>query len=177
MVIPGLVVFDHALLDTFTGNRKRDVNLPVCTPLRRQHAEFDRRECRAGIPVRNIRQKFQRIVINHSIISAQSLFPVGYRTENQCPDIILRQTLQLKNDGSGQQSSVDLKIRILCRCTDQNDRAVLHERKQIILLPLIEAMNLIDKEDRLPAVHSLVVLRLRDHFLHVLLAGRSRIDL
>ena len=48
MVIPGLVVFDHALLDTFTGNRKRDVNLPVCTPLRRQHAEFDRRECRAA---------------------------------------------------------------------------------------------------------------------------------
>ena len=96
---------------------------------------------------------------------------------SQCPDIILRQTLQFKNDRSGQQSSVDLKIRILCRCTDQNDRAVLHERKQIILLPLIEAMNLIDKEDRLPAVHSLVVLRLRDHFLHVLLAGRSRIDL
>ena len=38
-------------------------------------------------------------------------------------------------------------------------------------------MDLIDEQDRLFPVHSLIVLRLFDHILHILFAGAGRIDL
>ena len=62
--------------------------------------------------------------------------------------------MQFKNNRTGDQRTVHLKIRILCRRPDQDQRTVFHKRQQIILLPLIETVNLINKKYGLLPIHA-----------------------
>ena len=50
--------------------------------------------------------------------------------------------------GARQQSRVELERRILRRRADQRDRAVLHHRQKGILLRAVEAMDLVDEQER-----------------------------
>jgi hypothetical protein len=50
--------------------------------------------------------------------------------------------------GARQQSRVELKRRILRCRADQRDRAVLHHRQKRILLRAVEAMDLVDEQER-----------------------------
>lgn len=62
-----------------------------------------------------------------------------------------------QNDGARQKRRIHLEIRIFRCGSDQNDRAVLDKRKQIVLLSLVETMDLIDKQDRFLSIHALIV--------------------
>ena len=48
-----------------------------------------------------------------------------------------------------QQGRVDLEARILGRCADESDGAVLHIREEAVLLRPIEAMDLVHEKQRL----------------------------
>ena len=50
--------------------------------------------------------------------------------------------------GARQQRRVELERRILGRRADQRDRAVLHHRQEGILLRAVEAMDLVDEQER-----------------------------
>ena len=52
-----------------------------------------------------------------------------------------------------QQRAVQLERRVLCRRADENDGAVLHHRQERILLAAVEAMDLVDEEQR-PLPHA-----------------------
>ena len=60
------------------------------------------------------------------------------RTENQHPR-------------ARQQRGVELERRVLGRRADQRDRAVLHDGEKEILLGAVEAVDLVDEEQRRPA--------------------------
>ena len=57
------------------------------------------------------------------------------------------QRLQDENLATGKQGSDDLEGRILRRGADQHDGAALHGAEERILLRLVEAVDLVDKED------------------------------
>ena len=56
----------------------------------------------------------------------------------------------------------DLEVGVLGRRADERDRAVLDVRQQRVLLGLVEAMDLVEEEDRARAVQGEPVLRLGD---------------
>ena len=62
----------------------------------------------------------------------------------------------------GQERRVDLERRVLCRCADENHRPVLDVGQDHVLLGLVEAVNLVDEEDRAPSLHAEAVLGVPD---------------
>ena len=111
------------------------------------------------------------------MICAHAALRVGHCPLQQLFDILLLQRLQFEDHRSGEQSAVHLKVRVLCRRADQNQGAVLHKRKQVILLAFIKAVNLVDEQNCLLPVHAEVLLRLLHDCLHILFPGDGRIDL
>ena len=85
--------------------------------------------------------------------------------------------MQFKNDGSGDQRPIDLKIRIFCGGADKNHRPVFHKGKQIILLSFIKPMDLINKQNGFSGIHASIFFCLPDNFFHVFLSGRGGVDL
>jgi hypothetical protein len=177
MVIPCLVIPHGTFLNTFRRHIKRDMDFPVASALRRQNAQLNRIQRRPCVSVRDICQKFLCVRINHSVIFTHSPLFVVHCPLNQYLDIILRQRLQLKYDRARNQSAVHLKIRIFGSCAHQNQRPILHKRKQIVLLPLIEAVNLIYKQNRPLPVHPHTVFRGLYHFFHIFFSRHRSINL
>ena len=116
-----------------------------------QDCHFQSRERRARVPVREVRDRCQRIIVYADILSAEAggrLKGVAQYFDN----VGGRQGLQHKDLAAGQKSPVDLKGRILRRRADQDDRAFLHKGQKSVLLRFVEPVDLIDKDDRLHAV-------------------------
>ena len=177
MIIPGFIVFYHLPLNALGSHRQRDVDDAVRPRFRGKDSEFHCRQGCPGIPVRHVRQKFQRVVVDGGVIGAHALLLIGQSPPDQSFDVLPAQRLQFEDHGPGEERPVDLKIRILGGGSDQDDGPVLHVGEQIILLPLVEAVDLVDEEDRPPAIHPLQLLRLLHHGFHILFPGRGGIDL
>jgi hypothetical protein len=64
-----------------------------------------------------------------------------------------RQRAQLKHARAGEERPHDLKVGVLRRRADEDDRAVLHVRQEGVLLGLVEAVDLIHQQDGALAVH------------------------
>ncbi len=75
-----------------------------------------------------------------------------------------------------QQRRVELERRVLGRRADQGDRAVLHHRQKRILLGAVEAMDLVDEQQRRAAVAAARARRIED-LLQFGDAGVDRRDL
>ena len=177
MIISPFVIPHRFLLNALRGNRKCNVDLTVRTALCRENSQFQCIQRISGISSRNICQKIKGILIRHCFISSHALLHIS-----QCPgkkrfDIIFFQCFQFKDNGAGNQCPVYLKIWIFRCRTDQNQCSILYKREKVILLPLIKPVNLIHKKNGSLSVHSKIVLRLSDHFLHIFLACHGCIDL
>ena len=177
MIIPVLVIAHNPLLNALLRHLQRDVNLPVLRALSGHNPQFDGVQCMSGISARKLSQEIQRFFLDHGIVRAHSPIPVIYRLAQQFFHCLRRNGLQLENNGSGNQRAVDLKIRILGGGTDQDQSPVLHKGQQIILLALVEPMNLVYKKKGALAVHTLKFPGFGHHFLHILFAGHSGVDL
>ena len=84
------------------------------------------------------------------------------RMSEEAFDVGLRQPLQDKNTAAREQSVVDLKGGIFCRRSDEDNASLLHKRQKRILLRLVKAMNLIDKDNDALSVHT-TAIRLLHH--------------
>ena len=177
MIIASLVVPRRPPLNTFLGNIQCDPHFSVRRGLCGQNAELDGAQGTPGISVRNIRKEVCRVFIDGSIIHAHALFAVVDSAHDQGPHICPGKRLQLEDRRPGDERPVHLKIGVFRGRPDQCDRTVLNERKQIVLLGFIEAVDLIDKEDRLFSVHAQTVFGAPHGFLHVLFAGGRGIEL
>ena len=177
VVVSGLVVVHHTLLDAFRSHLQGDMDQAVLAAVCGQDPQFHRIERVSGIPSGNIRQKIQGVLVNLRMEGAHPLFLVIHCPAQDRLDILLIQRMELKDAGSGQQRSIDLKIRVFRSRPDQRDGAVLHKRKQIILLSLVETVDLIDKQDGLLLIHPQQFFCLLNDLLHVLLARGCGIDL
>ena len=83
------------------------------------------------------------------------------RMAEEAFDVGLRQPLQDKDTAAREQSVVDLKGGIFRRRSDEDNASLLHKRQKRILLRLVKAMNLIDKDDDALSVHTTAI-----RFLH-----------
>ena len=61
------------------------------------------------------------------------------------------QRLELVHPSPREQRRVDLEVRVLGRRADQGQEPLLHGRQQRVLLRLVEAVDLVQEEDRAPA--------------------------
>ena len=62
------------------------------------------------------------------------------------------EALELKNPAAREQGAIDREVGILGGCADEDDGAVFDPRQECVLLGLVEAVDLVDKEDGFAAV-------------------------
>ena len=86
----------------------------------------------------------------------------------------LVERLQHEDLRARQQRGVHLERRVLGRRADQHDVAGLDARQEGVLLRLVEAVDLVDEDDRAPAGRRRRSLGRRHHLLDLLDAGRAR---
>ena len=177
MLIAALVIAHRTLLNALGSRVQINMYLSVRAPFRGQHAQFNGIQRSPGISSGNIRQKFPRVVIQNYIVSSQSPLFVIDGTDQKFLNIFFLKGFQLKDHGTGKKRAVDFKIGIFCGSADQDHRPVLHKRKQIILLSLIEAVDLINKQNRFLSVHTKQILRLVHRLFHIFFSRRCRIEL
>ena len=72
------------------------------------------------------------------------------------------------------QRRVDLEVRVLRRRADQRHEPRLDVGQQRVLLRLVEAVDLVEEEDRAPAARAEPLPRPREHLAHVLHRRRDR---
>ena len=89
-------------------------------------------------------------------------------------DLLGRQRLELVHLRAGDERGVDLVVRVLGRRADQRHEALLDARQQRVLLRLVEAVDLVEEEDRAPAGRAEPLPRPREHLAHVLHRRRHR---
>src|SRR5262249_128626 len=61
----------------------------------------------------------------------------------------------------------DLEVRVLGCRADQRDHALLDAREERVLLRLVEPVDLVEKQDRPPAVGAEPLARAREHLTHL----------
>ena len=79
--------------------------------------------------------------------------------------------MELEHPATTDQRAVDREERILRRCTNENHDAVLDVRQQDVLLGLVEAVDLVDEQQRLVAAHAQSVAGCVEHFAQILHAA------
>ncbi len=89
-------------------------------------------------------------------------FRVADRATDDGRDVLVGERFEPPDPHPRQERGVDLEVGILGRRTDQRDRAVLDVRQQGILLRLVEAVDLVEEQDRALAVEREPLLRLGD---------------
>ena len=87
--------------------------------------------------------------------------------------LLVRERLQLDDGAAGEQGRVDLEVRVLGRGPDQRQQAALDARQQRVLLALVEAVDLVEEEDRAGAVRAEPVAGALEHAADVVDAGRD----
>ena len=177
MVVPILIIVNRPLLDAFLGRFQVNADHSVLSPLCGKDSQLHSVQRRSGVSIGRIRQKIHGLLIHHGLVSAHSPLHIRQSPADQLLYILLIQGLQLENPRPGQKSAIYLKIGIFRGSPDENQGAVLNKGEQIILLPLVKAVNLIHKENCSPAVHPQVVLGGLDHLFHILFPCHGGVDL
>ncbi len=90
----------------------------------------------------------QRVVVDGDVLQAVSPLFVGDGTSDDARQIVVGQRLHLEDAAAADQSFVDLEIRILGRRADERHRTILDVRKQRVLLRFVEAVHLVDEQNR-----------------------------
>ena len=120
-----------------------------------------RRPCVAARAARDL----GRDVVRH--VGRQRVGPARDHTL----EILERQRLQLDHGAAREERLVDLEVRVLRRRPDQRDEAVLDRVEHRILLALVEAVDLVDEQQRPHAVAAEPVASAGDHRTHVVDPG------
>ena len=108
--------------------------------------------------------------------SGSGLPSVASARASSFAEALLVQRVEDQHARARQKRGVELEGRVLGRRADQDDRAVLHDRQEAVLLGAVEAMDLVDEEQRLAAVGAPQPRRL-EHLLEVGDAGKDRRNL
>ena len=97
-----------------------------------------------------------------SIFLLPKALGAGQGAAQKLHQVILGQGLEHKDAAAGQKRAVDLEGGILGGGADQDDAALFHKGQESVLLGLVEAVDLVHKDDGLFAVAAVVVRLLHD---------------
>ena len=100
--------------------------------------------------------------------SGEPALRVLERPPDDRADLVVGQRLEAPDAHPRQERGVDLEVGVLGRRADERDRAVLDVGQQRVLLGLVEAMDLVEEQDRPRAVQGEPFLGLGD--------GRADLD-
>ncbi len=130
------VVEERAPLERVLGVGERD-------PAAGLTGQLERVQRRARVAAGARGKELERLGVDRSRARA-----VLHRTVEQHPDLVRRERVELIHASPRDQRRVDLEIRVLGRRADQSHEAVLDRRQQRVLLGLVEAVDLVEEEDR-----------------------------
>jgi hypothetical protein len=89
-----------------------------------------------------------------SEVAREAAFRVGERAPHHRGDLLVGEWLEAIDAKPGQERRVHLEVGVLGGGAGECDRALLDVRQQRVLLGFIEAMDLVDEEDRSLAVEN-----------------------
>src|SRR6266571_1992843 len=164
VLLAALIIQQRPVLHRILDDRQRDMNgsmlsflfflffllsLSFCsflvhTPL---NCQFQHIQCSASITIRKDSDLLQCILIYAYSELAQSTLLIFQGTSQDSQDVFFSQSMQCEDSAARQESSIDLKAWILCRGSDQCHNTTFYMGQHRILLRLIEAMDLIDKQN------------------------------
>src|SRR5437773_2406813 len=81
------------------------------------------------------------------------------------------------SEASGEERGVDLEVGVFRGRPDQRDEPLLHSRQERVLLGLVEAMDLVEEEDRRLTARSEAVVGPLEDLAHLGPAGVDSRDL
>ena len=110
---------------------------------------FGQRQRRAAVAIGHAQEHRPRLLVERQ---RRAFGLLGAR--QQLLEALLAERVEDQHAGAGQKRGVELEGRILGGRADEDDRAVLHDRQKAVLLGAVEAMDLVDEEQRLAAVLS-----------------------
>ena len=84
-------------------------------------------------------------------LAAELDLEVGCAAPHDLGELVLGERLELVHLRAGEERGVDLVVRVLGRRADQRHEARLDAGQQRVLLRLVEAVDLVEEEDRAPA--------------------------
>ena len=114
---------------------------------------------RDEVPERLVRER--HAALRPELASEPALRVVDGPPNDQA-DVVVGERLQAPHPKSRQERGVHLEIRVLRGRADERDRAVLDMREERVLLRLVEAVDLVDEQDRALAVEREPLLGLGD---------------
>jgi len=118
----------------------------------------------------------QRVVVEQDFPVAVAALGVGQGAAHQQLDVIIAERGQAEDPAAGEQRPDQAEERVLRRCADQNDRVVFHMGQQRVLLGLVPAVDLVDKEDGALVVHAQPLFGLVDDLAQILDAGSDGVE-
>lgn len=148
MAVLLLVVLHDAALDAFLDDVEREVRDAVRRRGGRAHGDLKGREGVASVAVADFGEELPCVGGERDGDVAIAAFPVRQRPVQQHARLVGREGLQLEDERTARERRVDEHRRIVRGGADEDDRAVLDVREQDILLGLVEAVDLVDEEDR-----------------------------
>ena len=107
------------------------------------------RQRRAAVAVGHAQQHRPRLLVERQ---RPALGLLGAR--QQLLEALLAKRMERQHPRARQKRGVELEGRVLGGRADQDDGAVLHDRQEAVLLGAVEAMDLVDEEQRLAAVRA-----------------------
>ena len=140
-------------------------------------AKLDSVEGISGISAGHVCKEVQSVIIYLGFVVSHSLCLVIDCAKDELFDFGNLKGFQLKDNRTGDQSSIYFKIRILSCSADENNRSVFNEREEIVLLAFIEAVNLINEEDGFLSVHAQILLSFFYYGFHVFFSCYRGINL
>ena len=142
MLVAGLVVEQRALLHGVFDQRQVD-HIRV----RRIRGELEGVQRDPCIAIGALDQVLHASLLQVQMTFAQTSFSVGEGAVDDHLDIRVGKGVQGEYAYSGQQRRIDLERGVLGCRANQGDRAVFGVRQHRVLLSLVPAMHLVDKQD------------------------------
>ena len=97
-------------------------------------------------------QMRERVVVDREVLIAEAAVFVGERPLEQDAQFVGPELLEPEQRGARQQRAGEREERILGGRADEHEQALFDVRQQRVLLRAVEAVHLVEEQDRAPAV-------------------------
>ena len=149
MLLALFVVQKAFFADALFQKRALDINFILFAPAV-QHRHFQGAQGGAGVAVCKVGDHIQLVVPNLDVLPPEAA-PVGEGAAQKGGEIVWGEGVQHEDLAAGEQGGVDLEAGVFGGGADQHDAAPLHIGQERILLGLVEAVDLVYKQDGLLA--------------------------
>ena len=157
VAIAALVVDERALRRSVFDVTRLE---PRVFGARRLHRELENRERVAGIATGELGNERLDLRLDFDV-------ELGRAAPDDQLQLVQVQRLELVELRARKERRVDLEVRVLRRRADQRDHALLDRRQQRVLLSLVEAVDLVEEENRPLSLGAEPLPCAGDHFAHL----------